>query len=74
MCEFGQEMVLDGARKRAIAAFDRIWSFGDIEDRRAAKSWLARQLEIPVGDCYIGFFDIEMCRKVVEICLDRNEI
>jgi hypothetical protein len=35
--------------------------------RRAAYSWLAEQLGIDRGDCHIGTFDVEMCKRVIEV-------
>ena len=36
--------------------------------RRKAYEWLAGKLGIEVEDCHVGRFDIEMCKKVVEVC------
>jgi hypothetical protein len=61
---------LRAAKQAAHAAFDPMWmrtreSRG--KARRKAYGWLALQLCIPVERCHIGEFDLEMCRKVVEV-------
>ena len=63
------------AKKAAHAAFDPLWKkmmrVADIPKRRArgkAYRWLAGELEIDAEDCHIGMFDVEQCRRVVEVC------
>lgn len=41
--------------------------------RSAAYRWLAKQLGINKHDCHIGMFDVETCRRVMEICNGRTE-
>lgn len=36
--------------------------------RNSAYKWLANELEIPRPDCHIGMFDVEQCKRVVELC------
>lgn len=66
------------ARMRAHAAFDAIWkpstTYGrDRQDaRRTAYRWLAAELGIDPYHCHIGQFDVETCRRVVEVCEARN--
>lgn len=36
--------------------------------RGSAYKWLAQQLGITSDECHIGMFDIDMCKRVVEIC------
>ena len=33
-----------------------------------AYKWLSNELKIPVEETHIGWFDVEMCRKVEKIC------
>jgi hypothetical protein len=59
------------ARKRAKAVFNPRWEHA--ADKRAARTeayhWLAGQLGIKnVGECHIGWFDVAMCSRVVEVC------
>lgn len=62
-------------KKKAHAWFDPLWKAkirrdhcGKTEARTAAYAWLAKKLGIPGEECHIGMFDIEMCKKVIEIC------
>lgn len=52
---------------RAHAAFDPHWK-GSQTKRARAYQWLASELQIPVEDCHIGAFDVEMCKRVIEVC------
>jgi len=56
------------ARKRDKAAFNPLWQSKGIA-RAEAYAWLARQLGIAnVQECHIGWFDVEMCDRVVSVC------
>lgn len=61
----------DGSLRRAKiaahAAFDPIWK-GGAKRRNHAYAWLADQLRISRKACHIGMFDVDTCRRVVEIC------
>ena len=37
-------------------------------NRTKAYQWLAKQLDLPENKCHIGLFDVDMCRKVIQIC------
>ncbi|MFW9872545.1 MAG: zinc-finger-containing protein [Candidatus Thorarchaeota archaeon] len=54
-------------KKKAHAVFDPFWKTGRIKRREAYKR-LAKKLDIPFKKCHIGKFDIEMCKKVVDLC------
>jgi hypothetical protein len=62
------------AKQDAHRVFDRLWRqkmrSGATKHiaRNAAYAWLAQQLGIPQRDCHIGMFDLEQCRRVVDIC------
>lgn len=59
-------------KKRAHSAFDPIWQKKMIKKKRArgsAYKWLASQLNITFDECHIGMFDVEQCKRVVEICV-----
>lgn len=58
---------LRAAKSRAHAAFDPMWKDGGMP-RGKAYAWLARQLGIPKEQCHIGEFDVDTCRRVVELC------
>lgn len=61
-------------KKRAHSFFDQLWQrkmskgFSKKKARRAAYKWLANELEIDINICHIGMFDVDLCKKVVEIC------
>lgn len=54
-------------RKTAHARFDQLWQTGGMA-RNSAYRWLAQQLNIPVDNTHIGYFDLDMCKKVIKIC------
>lgn len=56
------------AKMAAHAHFDPIWKTDETTTRRQAYKWLAEQLEIPTKQCHIGYFDLDMCNKVVQVC------
>jgi hypothetical protein len=58
------------AKIAAHAAFDPIWRSGR-SSRSDAYAWLAKQLGIAIQNCHIGMFDVEQCRRVVEVCEQR---
>lgn len=62
-------------KKKAHAAFDPLWKGKMRRDncskgkaRKAGYTWLAKQLGIPFDECHIGMFDVDMCKRVVEVC------
>ena len=55
------------ARMEAHAAFDPLWQHGSMT-RSAAYRWLSRQMSIPKGDCHMGRFTVDQCRRVVDLC------
>jgi hypothetical protein len=62
----------------AHAAFDPKWKDGGFRGgpgtrRSAAYSWLAEQLGIDKSQCHIGLFDLDMCSRVIEVCLQKEE-
>ena len=67
---------LRGWKRRAHGAFDPLWKrkmekegCSKTQARKAGYKWLADQLEIEVKKCHIGMFDVDMCKKVVGVCL-----
>lgn len=64
------------AKIAAHAAFDPLWHQARPKrpmKRKAAYTWLAEQLGIPRKQCHIGKFDVEQCKRVVELCVVSNE-
>lgn len=65
------------AKQAAHAMFDNLWQRKASRDKKTVKKsnarsdgyhWLAEQLGIPFEKCHIGMFDVETCKRVVEIC------
>ena len=53
---------------QAHEVFDRKWKSGGQKKRTKMYFWLAGELGISEKDCHIGMFDVETCKKVVEVC------
>lgn len=51
--------------------FDAIWKSGKMR-RKEAYNWLADKLKIKVENCHIGMFDVETCKRVIEICNEQS--
>ena len=62
------------AKMAAHDAFDKLWISREPGSRGRAYQWLADHLGIPKAKTHIGWFDIETCRRVVEICARIKEI
>lgn len=59
------------ARKKAKAVFAPKWEEGEMTQDEAY-AWMARELGIAdVNHCHVGWFDIETCNRVFEICTRR---
>ena len=70
------------AKKEAHAAFDPIWkdrfeqksqidpSYKKAMARSGRYKRLAELLGIEMKECHIGMFDVDMCRRVVQLCKD----
>ena len=63
------------AKQAAHSAFDPLWQRKMVRDRmkqgparRAGYKWLAEQMGLPKKQTHIGYFDIDQCLRVVEIC------
>lgn len=61
-------------KKRAHEAFDAIWKWKIDHGinkgiaRSETYAWLSRELQIKPELTHIGFFDVEQCIKVVQLC------
>lgn len=55
-------------KKKAHEAFDPLWKHGGMK-RSQAYEWLAGTLGIKKEHCHIGMFDVNYCKKTVEVCL-----
>jgi hypothetical protein len=57
-------------KMKAHAAFDPIWRVPCPEKlmgRKKSYKWLSEVMDIPKSQCHIGMFDIETCKKVIEV-------
>ena len=55
-------------RRLAHAAFDPLLQSGAFYRRRnAAYSWLSEKMELPKEVTHIGMFDVDVCKKVINI-------
>lgn len=61
-------------KKEAHFYFDQLWkekmTSGLTKNKARSKAydWLSNELEIPKAQTHVGWFDIDMCKKVIEIC------
>jgi hypothetical protein len=59
---------------RAHFLFDRLWKkkvaqgFSKKEARLKAYTWLSKELKIGMERTHIGMFDVDECKKVVDLC------
>ena len=56
------------AKKEAHFYFDQLWRANG--KRKQAYKWLSEQLGIPKKFTHIGMFDLDTCKKVIELCND----
>lgn len=56
-------------KMKAHAVFDPLWKTGTMKRKEAYKH-LAGLLGISPGDTHIGMFDVDMCKKVIEVLKD----
>lgn len=57
-------------KKAAHNAFDPLWKYGKFRGyRTTAYRWLSKCLGLPVEKTHIGMFDIDLCKRVIQICL-----
>lgn len=53
-------------RRKAHDIFDEVWKKAKIS-RPQAYSWLSKQMGLPFEKTHIAMFEIEQCKKVIEI-------
>ena len=57
----------------AHEAFDPLWQIGKFKRRRdAAYAWLAVQMGLPKEQTHIGMFDVDQCKRVIQIIKERT--
>lgn len=57
------------ARRAAHDAFDPLWD--RTMARNQAYAWLANAMGLPKKETHIGMFDVDQCRRVVELVNNR---
>lgn len=61
-------------KKEAHAAFDPIWQakvnlgWGKFKARNSTYEWLAKEMKLSLEYTHIGMFDVNQCKKVIELC------
>lgn len=58
-------------KSRAHAAFDALWKGGVFKNRGKAYAWLAIAMSKRPEDTHIGEFDVEECRQVIRLSIQR---
>lgn len=53
-------------KKQAHAAFDPLWKSG-LMQRNDAYTWLSQKMETERDLTHIGMFDVDQCKRVVEL-------
>ena len=63
------------AKSAAHKSFDALWERRVTISKCSKKAartrgywWLAHQLDIPARECHIRMMDVDLCRRVVEVC------
>ena len=63
--------VLRMKRRETHKAFDSYWRDKKMT-RSAGYKWLANQLKLPKEKTHIGYFDMETCENVIQLCCVKN--
>jgi len=42
-------------------------------DQKERYRWLARQMNLSAKECHVGMFNLQQCRRVVELCRDEGK-
>jgi hypothetical protein len=60
-------------KKQAHSAFDVLWKFENQKNKARNKAYamLSKKMNLPPELTHIGMFDVEQCKKVIEICQIR---
>jgi hypothetical protein len=57
-------------KQNAHAVFDPFWKDSGRGRRSVMYAKLAEALGIETKDCHIGMFDVETCKRVIQICAE----
>lgn len=63
--------ILRVKRKEAHQVFDNFWKERNMS-RTEGYKWLAEKMDLPFKSTHIGYFEIEDCEKVIELCKNKE--
>ena len=63
--------VLRMKRRETHKVFDGYWQRMNMT-RSAGYKWLSNQLKLPKSKTHIGYFDMETCENVIQLCHAKN--
>lgn len=58
-------------KKKAHAAFDPLWKERGVV-RSQAYIWMANKMGLPIEEAHIGMFDVEQCKKLIQLIKERK--
>jgi len=59
--------ILRAKRKETHQVFDKFWKDRNMS-RTEGYKWLSRQMKLPFHSTHIGYFELEECQKVIDLC------
>ena len=59
--------ILRTKRKETHQVFDKFWKEKKMSRTQGYK-WLSKQMGLPFKSTHIGYFELEDCEKVIELC------
>ena len=59
--------ILRTKRKETHQVFDRFWKDNNMS-RTEGYKWLSKEMGIPFKSTHIGYFELEECQKVIDLC------
>lgn len=59
--------ILRSKRKETHQVFDKFWKDNNMS-RTEGYKWLSEKMGLPYKSTHIGYFEIEDCQKVIDIC------
>lgn len=58
-------------KRKAHHYFDQLWKKKVFKSRHTAYYWLSKHLGIPIVYTHIGMSDVEQCRKITILAIDK---
>ena len=62
--------ILRTKRKETHEVFDKFWKDNHMS-RTEGYKWLSEKMGLPFKSTHIGYFEIEECQKVIELCQSK---